>query len=171
MKQLKIENCKIENCRSAHGFTLAELLVSIAVLVVIGVVVFSSLQGRSPVASIDTTTTKIATLLREAQSKAVAGDDYSAWGVHFDNNVTSPFFSLFRGSYQSTSTIGGVIPLSRNVRYASASIASGDSLDVTFLRGTGRLATSTSIILEAVTGTAVVKTVTISISANGSVSF
>lgn len=162
---------KTYNLSPRSGFTLAELLVSIAVLVVIGVVVSSSLQRRKPTTSIDTTAVKMVALLRDAQNKAIAGEGYVSWGIHFDNNTTSPFFSLFKSAYQSTSTIGGVIPLSRDVRYASASIAPGGSLDVIFARGTGRPTTSSTIILEAVSGTAVVKTVPISVSANGLVSF
>lgn len=136
---------------SKKGFTTIELLIVIGFIAVLGVVVLVSLVGRRSRLEFDNTVKQIATLLREAQSRSMAQASSTEWGVHFENSTTTtPSYALFATSY-ATSTRIGYYRLPQSVRYATSSVAEGESLDVTFAQITGLPSTSTSITLELTT--------------------
>lgn len=131
--------------RTDNGFTLVELLVVVALMVIIGSVVIANMAGRRLDADLVSTTQQAATLLREAQSDAMAQEGDVAWGVRFSNSTaTAPFYALFKGSY-ATGTVVGQYRLPSTVAYRSSTLASGVTLDVTFSPISGASSASTSI--------------------------
>jgi type II secretory pathway pseudopilin PulG len=127
------------------GFTLVELLVIVAIVVIIGGVVLVNLSGRRVDTDVITATQQIATLLRQAQSDSMAGEGGAVWGVHFANSTgTPPFYALFRGSY-ATGTVTGRYLLPLSVAYRTSTLASGATLDVIFSQASGAASASTSI--------------------------
>lgn len=54
------------------GFTLIELMVVFGIMIALGAIVFANLAGRRTDADLTATTQEVATLLRQAQSDAVA---------------------------------------------------------------------------------------------------
>lgn len=133
------------------GFTLIELMVVFGIMIALGAIVFANLAGRRTDADLTATTQEVATLLRQAQSDAVAQQNGAvsgnsvSWGVHFSNaTATAPFYALFNGSYSATTTVG-YYALPSTVAYQTSTLAAGASLDVIFSPITGAASTSTSI--------------------------
>lgn len=125
------------------GYTLAELLIVISIVMVLALVSLASFVNRRNRSQLTTTTSAIAGLLREAQSRAVSQDSSASWGVHFENGDT-PFFALFSEPY-STSTLTGHHALPAWVGYATSSISSGSSAEIIFSQISGASSGSSSI--------------------------
>ena len=78
------------------GFTMIELLIVIGIIGIIGTVSLANLVGWRSAKELNSTAQKIATLVREAESRAMSQDRGSSWGVHFEYDGTNlAFFSLF----------------------------------------------------------------------------
>lgn len=128
-----------------RGFTLVELLVTAALIVVIGVVALVNLGGKRNDTNVVAAAQQVATLLRQAQSDSMAQEGDVSWGVHFANSTnTTPFYALFSGSY-ATGTIVGRYHLPATVAYRTSTLASGATLDIIFSQVSGAASASTSI--------------------------
>lgn len=133
---------------SRYGATIFEMMIAVGIVAVLGVTVAISLSSWRNRAGLDSATKQIAVLLREAQSRSMTRASGVAWGVHFDNTVSStPFYALFSVSY-STSTAQKRTLLPSGVRFPEASIPAGTSFDIMFIELTGLPSTSTTIMLE-----------------------
>jgi prepilin-type N-terminal cleavage/methylation domain-containing protein len=151
------------------GFSLIELLTVMGIIVILGGVVLVSLTRRRNTVELNTTTQKVASLLREAQSRSVNQASSSAWGVHFDNTVaTQGFYALFSGTY-STSSRDTDYGLPTSLHLATSSVAVGSSAEVTFAQISGLATGSTTIGLYMVNTP--VNSTTITISSSGAVSY
>ncbi|GEM_PF-745504 len=133
------------------GFTLIEIAVVMGIVVLLSVVGLGSLFNRRSRVDLDNTTRQIVALLREAQSRSAAQENGTIWGVHFDNAATTTFYALFKTSYNASNTVGSY-PLSTVVRFSTASIPSGRTLDITFAQISGNPSTSTPLTLELFSG-------------------
>jgi prepilin-type N-terminal cleavage/methylation domain-containing protein len=100
---------KLHNDTSSAGFTLIEVLLSVAIITLltgISVPIYASFQTRN---DLDLTTQGIADMLRRAQAYArgVSGD--SQWGVEVQSGTVTLFkgatFSGHDTSYDETTTI------------------------------------------------------------------
>jgi len=149
---------------------LIEILVVVGIIVILSATTLMSLIGRRGSQELDQATRKIAALLREAVSRSAAQEGGVIWGVRFSNSTTTAFYALFKNSYSASNVIGQY-PLPMNVRYATSSIPSGGTIDITFAQISGAPSTSTSITLQRVAGSAVISTSTISVSQAGAVTF
>ncbi|MFA6096811.1 MAG: prepilin-type N-terminal cleavage/methylation domain-containing protein [Candidatus Paceibacterota bacterium] len=67
-----------------HGFSLIELLISIAILAVFASGISLWLGGYKKSADLDSSSRIIISLLRSAQAKALSGNEAKNWGVSFD---------------------------------------------------------------------------------------
>lgn len=143
--------------QNKNGFTFIELLVVVAFLALASSAVFFILKNQS-FGNLESDGQIIAARLLEAQTRAIAGVNGSSWGIHF-NNVTSsaPWYALFQGA---TFTEGAeTYYLSGSVEFQSP--AASTSTDLIFTRLTGRISTSTSIIVRLKTNTSEKKTITV----------
>ena len=155
--------------KSAHGFTIIELVTTIGIIAILAAVATLSLLGRKGTTELSITAQQIATLLREAQSRAVSQASSTSWGVYFDNvAATSSFYAIFRGSSYSSSTEIGHHRLPPSVRYVPLSLPLGSTSSVFFASFTGAPNVPLSISVELFSGTA---SATISVNALGAVSF
>jgi prepilin-type N-terminal cleavage/methylation domain-containing protein len=119
---------------SKSGFSFIELLLVMGIIAIVSGVSLISLVGRRNTVTLNTTADKIVALLREAQSRSVGQASSTTWGVHFDNtNIAQPFYSLFAGTY-STSSRENVYPLPTNIEFTT--VAGG--ADATFAQISGR---------------------------------
>ncbi len=153
------------------GFTLIEIVITIALLAALIVLLnTANLFGGRNEADFNSATKNIAALLREAQSDSMAQEQSVSWGVHLENaTATTPFYALFASSTYATSAIMGYYPLPSSVAYATATLASGAAIDITFSQITGTASVSTSIGLYS-RGTASLSS-TISVASSGAVSY
>jgi len=129
-----------------NGFTLIELVVTLAIITVVSVVMFTSLFGWKSQADLVNVTKQAGALLREAASNAMTQEKGTAWGVHFDNATgTTPFYALFASSTYSTSSVVGSYNLPTSVGYLTSTLPVGSSKDIAFEHLSGDASASTSI--------------------------
>ena len=151
------------------GITIIELVLVIGLVAILGTIFLVNLQGRKSQTELTTTAQQMAALLREAQSRSVAQSSSTIWGVHFENSTsTTPFYALFAGTY-SVSSHAGYYRLPSTVGYATSSIASGASKEITFTQITGTASASTSVSIFSVAD--INQSSTISVASSGAVSF
>lgn len=133
------------------GFTLLEVILTLAILAVISVISFSYLGGFKSGADLEETANQVVGKLREAQQKSMAGEDNKKWGVHFDNAGADPFYEIFSttNSYASGSTIVEKIYLSNLAPDAIFDTPSaGQSIDIIFSKITGVPPSAQNIVIN-----------------------
>lgn len=153
------------------GTTLVELLIVVAIISVISIVSLLSLLGRSVQTDLNNVTEQMASLLREARSRSVSQASSTSWGVHFDNSTTTaPFYTLFFSQTYSSSTTIGYYKLPSGIAYATSSISSGSSVDITFAQLSGQASSSASVKIY-ISSKGIANSSTISVASSGAVSF
>lgn len=152
------------------GFTLLEVLLSIAVLgAILGMSIYY-LGGTKTATEINTTANQIVGKLREAQSKAMVGEDNVSWGIHFDNvDANDPYFEIFSGaSYPGTIVekiyLNSIVP---DVRFQTPT--SGASVNIVFSKITGTPSSAQNIVIYLVSFPDTTKTITVETSGRVSV--
>ncbi|MDO8560379.1 MAG: hypothetical protein Q7S23_05135 [bacterium] len=138
--------------RASFGFTFIELLVVLGLIVTLAalaVPLFFNWQSES---GLDTVAQELASAVREAQARAMAGDGASPWGVHFDDVAVGDRFVLFRGASFATREAGydQVTVLPASVAYDAILVAGGDA--VIFARGRGTTGNTGSVTLRSSEG-------------------
>ncbi len=82
---------KISILASPRGFTLLELLISIAVLALLGTFIVSGFSSYRESAALDQAVDEALELLREARSRALASEGASSFGVYFASTSVTLF--------------------------------------------------------------------------------
>lgn len=142
------------------GFSLLELLLTIAVIVVIGGIGSGFYIQFSRGIELDETSKAIVADLKLVRENALAGKNQMKWGIRF-TNASQDYYELF-----STPTVyGGTSSTIVSTTYLNSIISfdvptSSASLDVVFNKISGNT-TSTSIVLRR---DALIKTITIATS-------
>jgi prepilin-type N-terminal cleavage/methylation domain-containing protein len=132
--------------KNKSGFTLLELMLVMAILVIIAFVSRDLYTNFALDTTIDNNSKTIMFDLRSARDKAMNGQDDDNWGIHFVN-ATSDYYEIFSTptNYASASTtIESTNYLNGNVTFSSP--ATGNSVDIIFTKISG-LATATDIII------------------------
>jgi len=137
------------NLRNKKGFTLVELLVATAIMVVmisIGVVTFVSSKNAS---SLNSYTDGIISSLEQARGNALSGKEGSSYGIKFTTNTLT--HTLFTGStYSSSATTNVVTQIGTG--YTLTTNLTGSSNTIVFSRLTGvPSATGTITLLQQAT--------------------
>ena len=145
-----------------NGFTLLEVLVCAGMIVVIASVSLYSYDGYRRTQAFSNAQTELVGLIRQAQSKTLAGDTQLQYGVH----LTSSGAALFSGNtYGGASSTITTVSFDPSVTLSNISLSSGTS-DIVFLRGTGEAASYGTLVLTNNSG----KTNTIVVQETGTVS-
>lgn len=76
-----------------RGFTLLEIIVAVGIISLIGATSMVSFLNSRRTRDLGANGQNVLSILRLAQSKTIAGEDASNWGVHLDSSQ----FVLFRG--------------------------------------------------------------------------
>lgn len=158
--------------QTREGVTLAELVITLAIMVILmGVfaIGFLKQQGRK---TLDVTVRHVAALLREAEMRSVAREGGVGWGVHLENSAAAPTYALFSGSY-SPSTVQKKYALPPMVAYATSSpdIPVGSSLDITFAQSTGIPSAPATVVFALYDNLRVVTTTSLTVSEQGLISY
>ncbi len=153
-----------------RGLTLAELIMTISIIIILAVIFFINLSSRRNLGEFNGTVRQIAVVLREAQSRAVSGSLDSDWGVRFNGGViaTTTYYALFYGSY-STGTTRDYYAVPKTVAFTLTVPFGETSQDILFKKITGLPETSVSITVYPVSYPASATIITVA--SSGLVSF
>lgn len=139
------------------GFTLMELLIVVAIMVILAAVTLPIYNSFFTLAVLDSVKVEIIQNIRLAQTKALAQENDSSFGLYFEATQ----YTLFQGSSYSAR----VLSLDR-IFAMPANINLSNLLEITFAKKTGLPSVSGSLIL---TNTANNSTETIVINAAGAI--
>lgn len=145
------------------GYSLIELVVAIALIVIVGFAALPVLRGRRESVALQTARTGALALFREAQARAIAGSEGVGWSVVVTRSPLPVSFALVSGT--STTAIVTKLVAGTGVRIATTSM-SGASSTIYFAPVTGMPTPTTTLVLERDDGSA---SGTISVSASGAV--
>jgi len=131
--------------RAVGGFTFIEVLLVVGITVIISLVSVLALSGWRRQYDLNTTAQKIATLLKDAQSKAMTQESGTAWGVYFNNSTsTSPYFALFKSTAYSTATQVEYFTLPSSLVFNSSTLPAGATSSIVFRQISGEVDSSAS---------------------------
>ena len=140
-----------------RGFTLVELLVSIAILALLATLTYETFQKTNLSKALDTDALNVLSTLREARSLTLASKNASPWGVH----LASSSVTLFQGTtYNAGGATNVVTNLSSQVNVSSITLSGGGS-DVVFQRLSGEATESGNTTLSLLASSSVKRTITI----------
>lgn len=126
------------------GFTLIELILTIAILAILSGIAFNIYSNFQLNVKADEEINKIKSVLREAQAKAMSGENSASWGVRFFHPASgSQYYELFWGNSYAVGTTTESYFLQSGVDFVSP--ASEENLDVIFVKRTGGSASSSAI--------------------------
>ena len=111
------------------GFTLLEIVVSIAILILIASAASVSFSNSRKVRELTTASQNVLSILRTAQSKTLAGEEASQWGVHIEQTQVI----LFRGATYAGAGLTETYPLPSTIEIANITLL-GSGSDVIFKR-------------------------------------
>lgn len=114
---------------SKAGLTLIELLISLGIIFLLAALGLSSFVQSRNIRDLSSSGQNALSVLRQAQSRALAGENNSAWGVHLETSQ----FVLFRGSTYTGASFTKNFLLPSAIEIANISLAGGGS-DVVFNR-------------------------------------
>lgn len=144
------------------GFTIIELLVSVAIIGVVAVLLISGFNSFRESTQLNEAHSNILGILRDARSRTLSGEKNTHYSVHFEENQVV----LFSGSlYVSGFSSNEVYSLPSLTRISSISL--GGPTEVIFARLTGSASASGTITIQSTSNSS--KTKTIIITSSGSI--
>ena len=159
-----------------HGFTLLEVIITIAVLAVMFVMVSGYYGNVTKSIDLDAAASSIVSDLRNAQAKAMAGRDSDAnggaaddWGICFRNPSTgdtndryqiysSPTFTCDTGGNVEAVTLKSTIYLPNGITFSTPAAPAAISVVFTKITGAATVSSGSTIVI---TGGGQSKTITI----------
>ncbi len=132
------------------GFTLVELIISVALLVIIMTAMIASQTYFLSRTYMDTASEDIIGVLRQAQLQSRERYRDSAWGVHLqDNPGAADSYTFFRGqSYAARDTVDDLkTDLAASINFSNINL-NGGAIDVPFEKGTGKTSSYGTFYIE-----------------------
>lgn len=150
------------------GFSLAELLVVMAIMVILATVGFLNYAGLRNKHSVESEVTKLTATTREAMELSRSQADSSQWGIHFANptGTGNDFYEIWKGASYASSTVTSRVNLAANVGFTDP--VDGSTKDIIFGKGTGLTAASSSVVIGSLTSSS---TGTVNIDTSGRVDY
>lgn len=84
--------------RKNNGFTLIEIIIVIAILIILVAIPITSYYSIQKKSDLDNGAQEFVSILKVAQNKTLSSDNNSQYGVYFDNSVFPNKYILFKGS-------------------------------------------------------------------------
>lgn len=125
-------------CNNKQGFTLLELMLVMALLVVIALASREVYNGFALGTNIDNVSKTIIFDLRAARNSAMNGQEANNWGIHFVNS-TSDYYEIFASpsNYSDGSkSVKMTVYLSSGINFSSPSEGNNTDIIFTSLSGT-----------------------------------
>ncbi|MFH1508605.1 MAG: prepilin-type N-terminal cleavage/methylation domain-containing protein [bacterium] len=131
------------------GFTLAEILVVIAIMAIIAAAAYPVISNYRKSVEVESAAEEIQNVLRQAQSESMTVKNEIEHGVYFDE--VNAKFILFAGtSYDPVATDNYEYNLSANVEYLSINFEGLDSQTVVFSKLSGSTSNDGNVIIRSV---------------------
>jgi len=128
------------------GFSLIEIVIALAILILIIGLAFASYRYFEKKTELETSTQKIVSILKTAQTKTLASEDDSSYGVHFEENR----YILFKGeTYQIETEENKVNQLPSRLEVSDIDL-NNESIDVIFQKISGQTEQYGTIILSSI---------------------
>lgn len=145
--------------RPNSGFSLLELLIVIAIIMIIAVAGSGTYRGFVKNVELKSTARTIVADLKQVQSKAMTGEGGFKWGAHVVNGTPDDYYVLFSTSgisYADGSTVpSATTTLSKGITFGSPT--EGNFTDIIFNKISGTTtATTVSVVSEGATQTVTV---------------
>lgn len=152
-------NYELRIVEGKRGFTLIEIVISLAILAAVTLIVSGSFTTSNTRHALDKKTAIVLSLLEQARGQTLSAKNDSAYGVHFETTKAV----LFTGpTYSSTASSTNVVePLGSMVQISTITLAGGGS-DVLFQKLTGQTSQSGTIRLILTASSTQNKTITVS---------
>jgi len=123
----------MERVKFSAGFTLLEILLSIAIVVLIGTMTLTSFVNSRRIRDLSASASNILSVARLAQSKALGGEDNSPWGLRLEQYR----YIIFRGASFVGSTFTQIYNLPASLEIININL-NGSGQEIVFKRLTGR---------------------------------
>ena len=124
------------------GFTLIELIISVAILIIIaggGIFVFYGYYERN---ELTVAMRGIIAAIRDVQARAITNESGTPWGIRFTNNAAEYYYEIFKGANYAASGVVSTKYLSNRLIFTEPPSAS--TTDIIFdVRTADPLATGT----------------------------
>ena len=142
---------------SSRGFTLVEIIISLAVLSIVSGIILSSLSANTNREALNKNADAVASVFAEARSLTTSSKNASRYGVHLGNTG----LTLFTGTtYDSGASSNRALSLNSRVSITNISLAGGGS-DVVFDKFTGNTSQNGTFRITVVGDSNQYKTITV----------
>lgn len=155
MSFVKSQKSKVNG--STEGFTLIEVLVSIAILGIITAIGVSSFINFNKREALEVESGKLIALISQARTETLSAKDGSAYGVHFETGKVV----LFKGTvYSAGAATNRVQTLNDEVKISAITLTSG-AVDVLFKKLSGATLQTGTVTLASIRDTSDTRVITI----------
>ncbi|MDO8529901.1 MAG: prepilin-type N-terminal cleavage/methylation domain-containing protein [bacterium] len=143
------------------GFTLFEVVIVVSVLGILSAMVIGGIVFFQKKTELNNAVQEFAAVLRLAQTRALASEQESQYGVYINTSLAPNEYVLFKGvNYASRiASFDQVYPLPKTVEFSQVNLVGGE---ITFEKLTGFASQAGSISLRLIQDTAQAKTIYIS---------
>lgn len=148
---------KSETSYFIMGFTIIEILVSIAIIVLLLSVTFESFMSFKKNRIVAGSAERIAVLLSEARSSTLSSKGGSQYGVHFSSNSAT----LYQDSYSSTNPENKIVGIDSPGQIEAITLLGGGE-NVLFNKLTGETSQYGTVTISSTEDQADVRVITIS---------
>ncbi len=119
----------MENFQKKRGFTLVELLISLAIIVMMTTISFIGLAGYRGRQTISLSVNEVVAVLQDTRNRSVTQEEGKAWGVRFQNADQDEYL-VFKGYNFSQSSVSRSYIFRRGVSFSEP--AEGFFKDIVF---------------------------------------
>ena len=140
-----------------RGFTVIELLLSVAIIAVISAIGISAMSPVNTDKALITETEKVLSLIGKARSQTLAAKESSVYGVHFEERKAV----LFKGSTYSVGAAGNQMQTLHDEVKISALALTGGGFEIVFSKLTGATTQSGTVTLTTLRDAGTTKVITI----------
>lgn len=123
--------------KARQGFTMIELLVVLALMIIIVLSVVFSLGNFNNKQNLELGVNSLVAVIRDTQQRSVTQQDGNQWGIRF-LNTASDRYEIFKGSSYASGTLDHLYAFRQGIRFSEP--AASSTYDVVFNALTGKIA-------------------------------
>lgn len=151
---------KLQAASCKNGFTLAEVLVSLGILTMVGILFITGFRAWNTRSNLDLAAMEVRTVLREAQGQATAVLSATSYGVTINKNAGT--YASFSGSAYDPMSASSTVHVLTSGMYFDSINLQGSATTIIFSAFTGETSQFGTVVLAATADSALKKTITIS---------